>query len=51
MLHSDADIHAHCGGSGEEMMLHVRDGGVVDEECICHFALPVRQWWDDIGFT
>ena len=34
------------------MAVTVRDGQVTCEpRGIVHFALPARQWWDDIVFT
>ena len=50
MLHADATITTSCHDCGTAATLtvadeEVRDGGVV------HFALPVRQWWNDVVFT
>jgi hypothetical protein len=50
-LHTDATIEASDGQSGEPMMLKVRNGQPVAEECIIHFAVPAAQWWDDIIYT
>lgn len=47
----DAAITAPCGDCGEPMSLEVRDGRVVREEGIVHFAVPAHHWWDNIGFT
>jgi DNA-binding transcriptional MocR family regulator len=52
MLHSDGRVLASCGCCGESMTVSVRDGEVAcDPPGIVHFALPARQWWDDIVFN
>jgi hypothetical protein len=33
------------------MLLEVRNGQPVPEECVIHFAVPAAQWWDDILYT
>ena len=50
-LGSDAVITAPCGDCGDAMTLEIRDGALVRSEGIIHFAIPARQWWDNIGFT
>lgn len=50
-LGSDAVIRASCGDCGEPMTLEIRDGELVREEGIFHFAVAARHWWDNIGFT
>lgn len=50
-LHADAIIEASDGYSGEPMMLEVRNGQPVPEECVIHFAVPAAHWWDDIIYT
>jgi hypothetical protein len=50
MLGEDVDIPAACGDCGDAMPVAVRDGGVVGEGVV-HFALPVRQWWENVVFT
>ena len=50
MLHADATIATSCPDCGTAAMLmvadeQVRDGGLV------HFALPVKQWWNNVVFT
>lgn len=52
MLHSDGRVLTSCGCCGESITVTVRDGQVTSEPGgIVHFALPARQWWDDIVFT
>jgi hypothetical protein len=50
-LHSDGEINASDGFTGEAMLLQVRDGSPVPEECVIHFAVPAAKWWDDIIYT
>ena len=48
---ADAVIAAPCGDCGSRMTLEVRDGRLVREEGVVHFAVPAHHWWDNIGFT
>lgn len=41
----------HCGGSGEAMRIEVNGDGPADGEARLHFAVPIRDWWEDIAFT
>ncbi len=50
-LQADAIIEASDGQSGEPMLLEVRNGQPVPEECVIHFAVPAAHWWDDILYT
>ena len=50
-LGADAVITAPCGDCGDQMTLEVRDGRLVREEGVVHFAVPAHYWWDNIGFT
>jgi len=50
-LGKDAVITASCGDCGERMVVEVRDGQLARGEGIVHFAIPARNWWDNIGFT
>ena len=50
-LGKDAVISASCGDCGERMVVEVRDGQLARAEGIVHFAIPARNWWDNIGFT
>lgn len=47
----DAVITAPCGDCGVGMTLEVREGRLVREEGVVHFAVPAHHWWDNIGFT
>ena len=49
-LQSDVTIDTSCGDCGSAMRVAVQDDRVSGEGWI-HFALPARQWWQDIVFT
>jgi Alkylmercury lyase len=49
-LQCDVAIDTSCGDCGAAMQVAVRDGAVTGAGTI-HFALPARQWWQDIVFT
>lgn len=50
MLRRDALIRTSCGDCGAAMALRVVGDRVVGEG-ILHFAVPARDWWEDIVFT
>lgn len=50
-LHTDAEVEAADGYSGEPIMLEVKDGEPVPQECAIHFAVPAAHWWRDIIYT
>lgn len=52
MLQGDGRVVASCGCCGESMTVTVRRGEVTfDPPGLVHFALPARQWWDNIVFN
>ena len=51
MLHKDARIDASCGCCNFEMVLNVKDGQLLPHEGVGHFAVPAREWYQDIVFT
>lgn len=52
MLGGDGRVLASCGCCGESMIISVhRAEAACDPLGIVHFALPARQWWDDIVFN
>ena len=50
MLHADATIATSCHDCGTAVTVVVADEQVTDGGLV-HFALPVRQWWNDVVFT
>jgi hypothetical protein len=52
MLETDGCVITACGCCGEEMTVRVDNKKPATQpEGIVHFALPARQWWDDIVFN
>ena len=51
-LHADGSVSSECPDCGERLELEVRGGELVrGDKLLVHFAVPARQWWDDIAFT
>lgn len=50
-LHTDGTVTARCGDCHEELVLEVRDGVLVRDEGVVHFAVPAVRWWENIAFT
>jgi hypothetical protein len=51
MLKQNARIKTACGDCGTAMEVAIIDGEVQGGLGSIHFAIPARQWWDDIVFT
>jgi hypothetical protein len=51
MLRSDGKIESACGCCGTAIHIAIRRGKVDYEEAILHFAVPVKQWWDNVVYT
>ncbi|HEV2236032.1 MAG TPA: organomercurial lyase [Ktedonobacterales bacterium] len=51
MLGGDGRVLTSCGDCGAALALEVRGGALVGEASMAHFAIPAKQWWDDIAFT
>ena len=50
-LHSDATIEAGYPDSDQTVELSVENGTVDGKGNVVYFALPCRQWYDDLVFT
>lgn len=50
MLKKDARIETSCGDCGRPETLEVREAAPQGDG-VMHFAVPARQWWNDIVFT
>ncbi len=50
-LGRDAEIEAPCGDCGAPLRIAVAGGELAHAEGIIHFAVPARQWWENIGFA
>jgi hypothetical protein len=51
MLDADAVIFTSCPDCEEPLTLGVERGRLGPPEPVAHFAVPAKNWWDDIGFT
>ena len=51
VLERDAHIIATCADCGGALQRKVASGQLTDARGVVHFALPVRRWWEDVGFT
>ena len=44
-------IRSSCADCGEALAIDVRGGTLSGTPVLLHFALPVRKWWESVGFT
>jgi hypothetical protein len=44
-------IEARCTDCAAPIQLRVDPGRPPREDCVVHFLVPARRWYDDIGFT
>jgi len=51
VLERDANIFTTCADCGGVLQRKVACGRLTDSRGVVHFALPVRRWWEDVGFT
>jgi hypothetical protein len=51
LLGEDATVSTSCGDCGEPLRLSVSDGALEPTDCVAHFAVPARRWWENIGYT
>ena len=51
ILGTDGRTPTTCPQSGADFDLTVTQGRVGPREAVVRFAVPVRSFWDDIGFT
>jgi hypothetical protein len=51
LLNQDATCRAQCPDCAEKLTLEVRNGQPVATSFVVHFAVPPRQFWDNVGFT
>ena len=51
MLHEDARIDAACGCCNQEIIVQISRGKLATKEGTIHFAVPARNWYDDVVFT
>lgn len=51
ILGVDGWTETRCAGSGEPLGFGVRDGELAGDDGIIHLVVPLRDAWEDIGFT
>lgn len=51
LLGCDAVVETTCPQSGAPITVAVRDGAPHSVACVLHMAVPLAQWWDNIGDT
>ena len=51
MLGGTGSVSTSCPDCAEPMELRVEERVLRPVEGVAHFAVPARQWWDDIGYT
>lgn len=48
---ADGSVDASCGDCGETIEFRVENAELEPIEAVIHFAVPARNWWDNIGFA
>jgi hypothetical protein len=51
LLRADARVFTTCADCGGVIERKISKGALAETRGVVHFALPVRRWWEDIGFT
>lgn len=51
MLGCDGVVETACPHSGAPIVVAVSGGAVRSDGCVLHMAVPLAQWWDNIGDT
>jgi hypothetical protein len=51
MLGEPGQVVSSCGCCGEAILLHIDGTGKSMWRGVIHFAVPARQWWEDLVFT
>ena len=51
MLREPGSIEAHCGDCDEPVRLASQPSKDFPDRGLAHFALPFRQWYEDLVFT
>lgn len=51
LLGADSRVFTTCADCGGALERKIANGVLTETRGVVHFALPVRRWWDDIGFT
>ncbi len=51
LLKTDGIVQTTCADCSSPMTLEIRKGALMPQRGLVHFALPVKQWWNNIVFT
>jgi hypothetical protein len=51
MMKSDALIQTACGDCGRSLEIEISRNKIAEASHLFHFAVPVRDWWDNILYT
>lgn len=51
MVGTDGSVMTGCPDCGEGLRLEVQAGQVTGGPCLAHFAVPAREWWQNIVFA
>ena len=51
MLNRDGKVETSCACCGEAMTIKVHEGRPFPSQGVIHFAIPAKQWWENIVFT
>jgi len=51
MLKEDARIITACGCCNDRMILEVQNGSLINTSGLVHFAIPPKDWWNDVVFA
>ena len=51
MLGIDGVITTFCADCSQPLTLRVEGGELSGDEGVAHFAVPAREWWENIAYT
>ena len=51
MLGHDGKIESSCGCCGTAATFEIKDGELSGGNGVVHFAVPAKDWWNDVEFT
>jgi hypothetical protein len=51
LLRADSRIFTTCADCGGALERKIARGAPTETRGVVHFAVPAREWWNDIGFT
>jgi hypothetical protein len=51
VLKEDARVVTACGCCNDAMIVEIRNGKLVGTSGLVHFAIPPRDWWNNVVFA